>query len=179
MQVVIDLVVNPPKLSELRRQALKAKRKAMFGQCNYVRKSAVNSFGGKTKATVSKPGKIPKIHSSRKFSVKNIRFWVSSDASYGLIGAVKLDKSRKDAITARPAASVLEKGGKVKYVEGQYRLPSGKKTWRRLSKKQEGKLLRQRSRVKTIQKRPFMMPALMNSIRTGAIMLPWKGSFGD
>ena len=178
MKISIDVVFKKPDYAAIRAAKLKAKRKAMFGQVAYIRKSAIRSFGSKTKK-ISSPNEVPRIHSSQKFSVKNIRFWVSGDASYGLVGAVKLDKQRKDAIASRPAGSILERGGKVKFVEGLYRLPSGKKTWRRLSKKQEGKLWRQRSKRVSIAKRPFMVPALMKSIQSGAIMLPWKNSFGS
>lgn len=161
----------------MRQAAIRAKKKAMFGQCSYVRKTAMRSLR-KTKK-VSGPGEKPRVHSPSKFSIKNIRFWVSPDGKYGLIGPVKLTKNRKDVISSRPAGSVLETGGKVKFIQGLYRLPSGAKTWRRVSRRQTGKLLRTRSKSKKIQKRPYMMPALKAGIDSGAIMLPWKGSFGE
>lgn len=177
LKVTMDLVVKKPDFVKMRQAATRAKKKAMFGQCSYVRKTAMRSLR-KTKK-VSGPGEKPRVHSPSKFSIKNIRFWVSPDGKYGLVGPVKLTKNRKDVISSRPAGSVLETGGKVKFIQGLYRLPSGAKTWRRVSRRQTGKMLRTRSKSKKIQKRPFMMPALKAGIDSGAIMLPWKSSFGE
>lgn len=177
MKLDVKLVFKKPDFAKMRLEKRKMQRKAMFGQCAYLRKAALYSLGGKTKK-ISAPNEKPKIHSASKFSIKNIRFWVASDGKYGMVGSVKLSKDRKDAISSRPAGSTLEIGGRVKFVEGLYRLPSGAKTWRRVSKKQTGKMLRTRSKNVKIEKRPYMMPALMKSIQSGAIMLPWKGSFG-
>ena len=177
MKLTIDLVVKKPDFVKMRQAAIKAKRRAMFGMCAYIRNGGRNAFKKPTKK-VSKPNDRPIQHVPSAYSAKNIRFSVSTTGDYGVIGSVKLTKRRMDVKQTQTASGVLEHGGRVRFIEGQYRLDDGRKTWRRLSKRQNGKLLRQRSKTVKIARRPFMSRALDKALEKNALLVPWRDSFG-
>ena len=177
VKLTMDLVVKKPDFVRMRKAAIAAKRRSMFKMAGYLRRGGMNQFV-KPKKDVSKPNGKPVQHVPTYFSAKNILFSVSSTGDYAVIGSVKLTKRRKDVKQSQPASGVLEHGGRVRFIEGQYRLPDGRKTWRRVSKKEKGKLLRQRSRTVKIAARPYMSRALNKALEKGVLITAWRDSFG-
>ena len=142
---------------------------------NEIRKAYGKKRGGPGKT--SRPGERPFAHSPE--GLRTIAYEYNYQEQSGIVGPVIRRGSGVGVKNAVTAPNALEYGSRMTMRQSLARQRNGSERWVRVTRKNIGKARKRktRSRTITVQKRPFMVPAMEHLADAGKIAAAFKGTW--
>ncbi len=163
-----------------RRAANKGVRKSLAlirlrARQNEIRKAYGKKRGGPGKT--SRPGERPYAHSSE--GIRTIAYEYNYRTQSGIVGPVIKMGSGVGVKNQVTAPNALEFGSRMTMRQSLARRRDGSDRWVRVTRKNVGKSRKRKTRSRTIsvQKRPFMVPAMEHLANEGQISAAFKGTW--
>ena len=147
----------------------------MRARQNEIRKAYGKKRGGPGKT--SRPGQRPFAHAPE--GIRTIAYEYNYRKQSGIVGPVIRAGSGVGVKNQVTAPNAIEYGSRMTMRQSLARRRDGSERWVRVTRKNIGKARKRKSRSRTItvQKRPFMVPAMEHLASAGKISAAFKGTW--
>lgn len=142
---------------------------------NEIRKAYGKKRGGRGRT--SRPGERPFAHASE--GIRTIAYDYNYRTQSGIVGPVLRQGSGVGVKNAVTAPNAIEYGSRMTIRQTRTRNRDGSEKWVRITRKniRKSRFKKKRSRTISVQKRPFMVPAMEHLANEGKIAAAFKGTW--